>query len=192
MAETIMVIISALAILVILGLGRLGMQFGAFYELTSTLSLFFAMMVSLRYWYPMTRWAVSWCPPDAVGYATFGSYWALFLLGSLPVLVFISCVTQESVPKYPNVVDAVLGLIFGMVSATVLVCCVMTSLSVVGPKVWDEYNHEALVLPFDKVPIEMYQTVERNWLHIAPSDPAHTRFPTFEKADADNFDKYWK
>jgi hypothetical protein len=83
-------------------------------------------------------------------------------------------------------------LIFGTVSATILVCCVMTSLSVVGPKVWEEYNHEALVLPLDKVPIEVYQAVERDWLHIATNNPAHTRFPTFDKANVDDFDKYWE
>jgi uncharacterized membrane protein required for colicin V production len=192
MVENVMVAISVLAILAILGLGRLGMFLGAFYEVTSTVSVFLAMMISLRYWYLLTRWAVSWCPPDAVGYATFGSYWVLFLLGCLPLLAFMSRVTEVSIPKYPKVVDAVLGLVFGTISATVIVCCVMTSLSVVGPKIWEEYNHEALVLPLDKVPIEVYQAVERKWLHIGTNDCAHTRFPTFDKADVDNFDKYWK
>jgi uncharacterized membrane protein required for colicin V production len=192
MAAIAMVIISVLALLVIVGLGWLGVHFGAFYEVTSTVLLFLAMMVSLRYWYLMTRWVVSWCPRDAVGYATFGSYWALFLIGCLPLLLFMSRVTEVSVPKYPEIVDMVLGLVFGTISATILVCCVMTSLSVVGPKVWEEYNHEALWLPLDKVPIEVYRAVERDWLHIATNNPAHTRLPTFDKANLDDFDKYWE
>jgi len=192
MVENVMVAISVLAILVILGLGRLGMHFGAFYEATSTLLLFLAMMVSLRYWYPLTRWVMFWWSPDTASYAAFGSYWALFLIGCLPLILFMSRVTQGSIPSYPKIVDMVVGMVFGTISATIFVCCVMTSLSVIAPKIWEPYDRNALTLPLDTVPISIYQTVERDWLHIAENDPAHTRFPTFEKADADNFDKYWR
>ena len=193
MVETVMVVISVLAILVILGLGRLGAHFGVFYELTSTLTLFLAMMVSLRYWYVTTCWVMTWWWwPDAAGYAAFGSFWALFLIGCLPLILFLNRVTEVSIPRYPRIVDVVLGVVFGAVSATILVCCVMTSLSVIAPKIWEPYNRDALMLPLDNVPIDIYQTVEKDWLHIAKSNPAHTRFPTFEKTDADNLDKYWK
>ncbi|MGD0649684.1 MAG: CvpA family protein [Verrucomicrobiia bacterium] len=192
MVENVMVAISVLAILVILGLGRLGMHFGAFYEATSTLLLFLAMMVSLRYWYPLTRWVVSWWSPDTASYAAFGSYWALFLIGCLPLILFMSRVTQGSIPSYPKIVDMVVGMVFGTISATILVCCVMTSLSVIAPKIWEPYNRNALTLPLDQVPIHIYRAVEKNWLHIGTNDCAHTRFPTFDKANVDDFDKYWK
>lgn len=192
MESYIMTGISVLAILVILGLGRLGIHFGTFYEVTSTLLLFLAMMVSLRYWYLLTGWVMSWCSPEMASYAAFGAYWALFLMGCTPLLVFMSRVTQESVPSYPKIVDVVLGVVFGTVSAAILVCCVMTSLSVIAPKLWESYDRGALILPLDQIPIEAYQTVERDWMHVAATNAAHTRFPTFEKADADNFDKYWK
>jgi uncharacterized membrane protein required for colicin V production len=186
------VTVFALAVLVILGLGRLGVHFGAFYEVTSTLMLFLAMMVSLRYWYPLTRWVVSWWSPDTASYAAFGSYWALFLIGCFPLILFMSRVTEGSIPRYPKIVDVVIGLVFGTISATILVCCVMTSLSVIGPKIWEPYNRDALPLPLDQVTIHIYRAVEKNWLHIGTNDCAHTRFPTFDKADVDNFDKYWK
>jgi uncharacterized membrane protein required for colicin V production len=192
MNETIMVVISVLAILVILGLGRLGAYFGAFYEVTSTLLLFLAMMVSLRYWYLLTSWVMSWCSAETASYAAFGAYWTLFLLGCLPLLLLTSRVTQASIPSYPRVVDMVLGVIFGTLSAAILVCCVMTSLSVLGPKLWDAYNPKALMLPLDQVPIEIYKHVERDRMGIAATNSAHTRFPTFEKTDADDFEKYWK
>lgn len=191
MDGTVEIILFALAVLFILGLGRLGMHFGAFYEVTSTLMLFLAMMVSLRYWYSMSRWVATWWSTDEASYATFGSYWALFLLGCLPLLVVMSRVTQESLPKYPAIVDAVVGLVFGTISAAILVCCVMTSLSVIAPKIWEPYNRAALPLPLDTAPIRVYQKLERDWIHITTNDLGHTRFPTFEKADADNMDKYW-
>jgi uncharacterized membrane protein required for colicin V production len=186
------IIISVLAILIILSLGRLGILFGVFYELTSASLLLLAMMVTLRYWYPLTRWLMTWWPGAEGSYMAFGAYWILFLLGCMPLILIMNYVTQDSIPKYPKVVDVVLGSIFGMTSAVILVCCVMTSLSVIVPKVWEPYNRNALLMPLDQVPIAIYQTVERRWLDIPESDPSHTRLPTFNKEDVDNLDKYWR
>ena len=185
------VILSVLAILAILTLAWGGVLFGVFYELTSSLLLFFAMMVSLRYWYEMARWVESVMPGGGC-YGALGAYWALFLLGCVPLILVLNRVTYQAVPRYPKIIDQVLGFVFGFISATILVCCVMTSLSVVLPKIWESYNHEALTLPFDQVPIKVYQHIEEQWLGISKADPGHTRFPTFEKTDADNFQKYWK
>ena len=186
------IIISVAAILIILSLGRLGMLFGVFYELASASLLFLAMMVTLRYWYPLTQWLVSWWPAAQGSYIAFGAYWILFLLGSLPLIAIMNYVTQDSIPKYPKPVDVVLGSVFGMTSAVILVCSVMTSLSVIAPKVWGPYDRNALLVPLDQIPIVAYQKIERNWLGISETDPAHTRFPTFIKEDADDLDKYWR
>ena len=185
------VILSIVAIVLILSLGWGGILFGAFYELTSSLLLFFAMMVSLRYWYEATRWIES-VMPGAGAYGAMGAYWALFLIGCAPLIVLLNRVTMQAVPRYPRIIDTVLGFIFGLISATILVCCVMTSLSVFIPKVWEPYNHNGLTMPFDQVPIAIYQHIEERWLGIPKTDPGHTRFPTFEKADADDFKKYWQ
>ena len=185
------IILSVVAILLILSLARLGVVFGVFYELTSMLLLFLAMMVALRYWYEATQWVESWMPGMG-SYGALGAYWALFLLGCLPLILVLNRVTHESTPRYPKVVDATLGFCFGLISATILVCCVATSLSVVGPKVWAPYNRDVLVLPFDRFPIAVYERIEEGWLGIPKTDPGHTRFPTFENADADDFQKYWR
>jgi len=186
------VILSLAAIVLILVLAWGGaVVFGLFYELTSSLLLFFAMMVTLRYWYEATRWVES-IMPGAGAYGAFGAYWAVFLAGCLPLILVLNRVTQQAVPRYPRFLDTVLGLILGMIAATILVCCVMTSLSVFIPKIWEPYNRDALTVPFDRYPIEVYEHIEEEWLGIPKSDPGHTRFPTFEKADADNFQKYWE
>jgi len=184
-------ILSIAGILVILSLARLGTLFGVFYELTSSLLLFLAMLITLRYWYELARWVESvW--PGAGAYGVFGSYWAMFLVGCLPLIVVLNRVTARSVPRYPKFVDRIMGVIFGFIAACILVCCIFTSLSVIMPKIWDQYHREALTFPFDRMPIDVYQHIERNWLGISENDPGHTRFPTFEKADADNFQKYWR
>ena len=183
--------LSIAAILVILSLARLGAVFGVFYELTSASLLFLAMMITLRYWYEAARWVES-VLPGAGAYGDFGAYWTMFLVGCLPLILVLNRVTAQSVPRYPKILDMALGVIFGFVAATILICCVFTSLSVVMPKVWEPYHHEALTLPFDRLPIEVYQHIEQQWLGIGEKDPGHTRFPTFEKADADNFQKYWR
>ena len=184
-------ILSIVGILVIVGMGRLGMHFGLFYELTTTLLLFFAMMVVLRYWYPATVWVAGWFGGGA-GYAAFSTFWALFLIGASPLIVILNRLSESATPKYPKVLDSFLGLIFGVVSATIVVCCLMTSLSVVLPIWVDSYDHTQLMAPFDVAPIKLYQAVERDVLSIPRKDPGHTRFPTFVKGDVDNLDKYWK
>ncbi|MGD1020611.1 MAG: CvpA family protein [Verrucomicrobiia bacterium] len=184
------VILSILALALILSLGWGGTLFGVFYELTSSLLLFFAMMVTMRYWYEATGLVESFMP-GAGAYGAFGAYWALFLLGCLPLILVLNQVTQQAVPRYPRIVDTVLGFVFGLLSSTILVCCVMTSLSVIGPTIWEPYDTNKLTVRFDQKPIEVYQSIE-SAIGVKARDPGHTRFPTFEKENADDFQKYWK
>jgi uncharacterized membrane protein required for colicin V production len=188
MLELILVIA---AILMIVSLARLGALFGVFYELTSALLLFLAMIITLRYWYEAARWVESMLP-GAGAYGAFGTYWAMFLVGCLPLIAVLNHVEAQSVPRYPKYIDMALGVVFGFIAATILICCVFTSLSVVTPKIWEPYNRDALAIHFDRFPIEVYQHIEQGWLGVDKTDPGHTRFPTFEKADADNFQKYWR
>jgi hypothetical protein len=191
METTIPLILSLGAIVLILALAWGGaVVFGVFYELTSSVMLFFAMMVTLRYWYEATRWVES-VMPGAGAYGAFGAYWAVFLAGCLPLILVLNWVTQDAVPRYPKFIDAVLGFVFGLIAATILVCSVMTSLSVIVPQIWDGYNHEALIKPFDQYPIVVYQRIEHA-TGIETNNPGHTRFPTFEKKDADDFQQYWR
>ena len=179
------------AILAILALAWAGTTFGVFYELTSTLLLFWAMMVTLRYWYLATGLLLAWVPA-AGAYAPFLAYWALFLIGCLPLIVVMNRVTEDSIPRYPKVVDSVLGFIFGLISGIIVVCSVMTSVPVIAPKVWAPFDRHALWLPFDRFPIAVYQHIEQDWLGVASSDSGHSRFPTFEKADVEDTQKYWR
>jgi len=141
-------ILSIAAILVIVSLARLGALFGVFYELTSALLLYLAMMITLRYWYEAAHWVES-VLPGAGAYGAFGTFWAMFLVGCLPLILVLNRVTAESVPRYPKYVDMALGVVFGFVAGVILICCVFTSLSVITPKIWEPYNHEALTFPFD-------------------------------------------
>jgi hypothetical protein len=184
-------IISVFAFLIILGLARLGVHFGAFYELVSSVFLFFAMMFALRYWYLGTRLLAPWFNGQ-IAYATFGAFWIVFLIGTTPLLILTARIGHESTPRYPRIVDATLGLLFGAASAIILVCTVMTSLSVLVPQLWPKYDRTKLILPLDQAPITMYQAVEQRWLGISAEDPGHTRLPTFQKEDADDLYNYWR
>ena len=185
------IVISVVAFLIILGFTRLGMYFGAFYELAGTVFQFLAMMITLRYWWLLTRLLSPWFNGEN-GYAAFGAYWVMFLVGSIPLILLMACAERQATPRYPRVIDVVFGLVFGAVSATILVCTVMASLSVIIPKLWPDYDRQKLILPMDRAPIVVYQAIEEHWLGIAPNDPGRTRFPTFEKTDVDNMHKYWR
>jgi len=150
-----------------------------------------AMLVALRFWHSLTRLLAPWFN-DEPCYAAFVAYWILFLVGSLPLITLMSRVTEKTMPRYPLALDTVIGFVFGGASAAIVVCTVLTSLSLITPKVWPDFQRDRLIWPLDRASIMVYQTIEENWLKIAPADPAHTRFPTFEKADVDNLRNYWQ
>jgi uncharacterized membrane protein required for colicin V production len=184
-------IISLVALLLIVALSRIGMNFGAFSEVVSTVLLFWAMLFTLRYWYSLTHWITDWFGSGS-SYATFGAYWALFLVGCTPLLALMNRVTRDSAPIYPGLFDNIVGLVFGLASAVILVCCVMTSVSALAPKVWPPYDRTALVLSLDKVPLEIYRAIERDVLRVPTNAPGHTRFPSFEKSCVDDLPEKWK
>ncbi len=184
-------LLSIFAVLLILYMGRVGGLFGLFEEITTLLLVVFAVMMTLRYWYASTKfmWWLTLLPASS---AAFAGFWALLLIVSVPLLVLTKLITEDCRPEYPKILDRILGFVFGTTSAAILVCCLMTSLSVVMPKYWDKYDRTALVVPWDEIPLSAFRHVEQNWLHIPETDPGHTRLPTLEKADADDLEKFWR
>ncbi len=184
-------VVSVLAIGLILYLARLGILFGVFQELSSALWLFFAMILTLQYWWPVTTLVIANTPLTGA-YAALVAFWSLFLVGCVPLLLLTQFAHKNPVAPYPRILDWLLGPIFGAISATILISCLMLSLSVIMPKIWEPYQRTGLLVPLDELPIKTYQTVEEKWLGVAEKDPGHTRFPTLEKTDMDDFQKYWR
>lgn len=185
------VIITIFAIILILYLGRVGASFGLFFEMTSALLFFLAMMVTLRYWHQATILFNS-LVPFGPAYAVFWGFLLSFILGCIPLIVVIKYVNEDARPKYPNWLDTVLGFVFGTISASIVVCCAFTLMSVILPKAWRDYDPSALFLRLDQYPIQVFQAIESGLFGIGEHDPRHTPLPTLEKADLDNFDKYWR
>src|SRR5258705_2957300 len=103
------IVISVVAFLIILAFTRLGMHFGAFYELACTVFQFLAMMVALRYWWLFTRLLSPWFNGEN-GYAAFGAFCVMFLIGSTPLIELMARAERQSTPKYPRIIDAVVRL----------------------------------------------------------------------------------
>ena len=116
----------------------------------------------------------------------------MFIVGSVPLIIVMKYVNEDSRPKYPNFLDTFLAFGFGAISAAIVVCSALTLASVIVPKAWDKYEPSLLLGRLDKKPIEFYQFVEQAFFGISDKNETHTRLPTLEKDDADNFDKYWK
>ncbi len=186
-------VLSFLAIGLILYLGRLGMFFGVFQELSNTLWLFFAMMVTLRYWWLVTALVMAHTPL-AGAHAALVAFWSVFLVVACAVLLVLSrFMEKDAVAQYPKRLDSILGGVFGVLSGVILVSCLMLSLSVIMPKIWEPYEPTGLIVRLDELPKKVYRTtVEEKWLGIAEKDPGHTLLPTLKKTDVDDFKKYWQ
>jgi len=185
------VILSILAVIVILYLGRVGASFGLFFEMTSAVLFTFAMLVTMRYWYHATQIFNS-IVPVGPAYSAFWGFLLLFILGCIPLIAVMKSVNEDARPKYPNLLDTILGFVFGTISAAVVVCCVFTLVSVLLPKAWKDYDPNALFFRLDQYPIQVYQFVEQDVFGVTDKDPGHTRLPTLEKGDLDDFEKYWR
>ena len=173
--------ITIAALLVILGYGRLGATFGLFCELPNALMLLIAMLVSLRYWYPASQLLGSLVQQPA-GLTAVIAFWALLVIACCPMIFLLRHVTEDSRPVYPKLLNGGLGFGLGLVSATLFFSCLLLSGSIFLPKIWPAYDRTTMYLPWDNLPVEIYQHIERGWLGISADDPGHTRFPTFEKA----------
>jgi len=184
-------VFSVLAIVLILYLGRLGAIFGVFQELSNALWMFFAMMVALRYWWLATNLLMADTPLTG-SYAALVAFWAIFLIACAPLLILRHLIHRDALAPYPRILDVLLGPVFGVISATILISCIMLSVSIITPEIWEPYQRTGLIIPLDKLPTGIYKTVEEEWLGIMEKNPGHTRFPTLEKADANNFQKYWR
>lgn len=188
MIETV---ISVVALLLILELGRLGSLFGFFLELTSTLLLFFAMMVSLRYWFVATQLLRSHATIP-VPYAMLICLWAVFVACSVPLVLLTQRIGEEKTPRYPRRLDALLGFVFGVASGTILVCIVLMSLSVILPTMWTTYDHTRLLVPLDQVPLQVYRLVEDKCLRIPADDVRHTPLPALVATNAEDVTQSWR
>src|SRR5262245_49307459 len=102
--DMIEMVISVACLLLILYMGRTGAGFGLFFEMTSTLLVAFALLVTLRYWYQCTQFITSIVPVSGA-YACFVAYWVMFLIGCIPLLVVMKLVNEDSRPKYPGFLD---------------------------------------------------------------------------------------
>ncbi|MGD0016892.1 MAG: CvpA family protein [Verrucomicrobiia bacterium] len=185
-------ILSFIAIGLIFYLAWLGIFFGVFQELSNTLWLFFTMMVTLRYWWPVTDWLMANTSITGAN-AVIIAFWSVFLtVACVVILVLSRLMEKDAMAKYPKLLDSVLGGVFGFLSAVILISCMMLSVSVFMPKFWEPYERTGLVAQLDEIPIKMYRTVEGKWLGIGVKDPGHTLLPTLKKADVDDFKKYWQ
>ena len=173
--------ITILAAVVILGYARLGMTFGLFCELPNSCMLFVAMLISLRYWYPMTGMFQSVMGTGSTTAVV--AFWALLIFVCSPMILLLRRVTEDSRPVYPAKLDLGLGLLLGGCSATIFFCCVMLSASIFVPKLWPGYDPQTMYVQWDKLPIRVFQYFESNWLNIPPDDPSHTRFLSTERTE---------
>jgi hypothetical protein len=187
-------ILTVCAVLLILYLGRVGASYGLFFELTSTVLFFFAMLVACRYWYLFTQ-LVNTQTPFGHAYSAFWGFLLLFILGCIPLIALLKTVNEDAQPKYPPLFDVVVGFVFGSLSAAIIICSTFTMMSVIMPKAWDAYDPErlgVLGIRLDRAPIAVYRFIEQTVFGIGEDDAGRTRLPTLDKADLDDFEKYWE
>jgi uncharacterized membrane protein required for colicin V production len=184
-------LLTILLLAAILYMGRIGAIFGLFQELTTLVAVLFAALATIRYWYLGTK-LVTWLTLYPTSSTAFAAFWLLFVAVGVPLIGLTRLIAKDFRPEYPKLLDKMLGFIFGATSGAVLACCLMTSLSVLMPKVWNKYDPAALLVRWHRIAPDLYRHIERDWFGITEDHPGHTRLPALGEGDPDDLDGYWR
>jgi uncharacterized membrane protein required for colicin V production len=172
--ETILFLV---ALLPILWRAWCGYRMGATVEFRYAIVCFFALLVALRYWYPLTSLVHGFIQID-VQYLTAGVCIVLFLLGAAVASLIIDIKAQIYLSVRQNPLDTVLGVIAGMISGAAIGCSILLAASVALPGKVDSFATANYPLPLHEYPAAIFRTVEQNIAHIAFESTSHTPIPT--------------
>lgn len=176
--ETILFLI---ALLPILWRALCGYRMGATVEFRYAIVCFFALLVALRYWYPLTSVLHGMVPVDSQ-YLAAGVCMILFLVAAAVAAPVVNLKGQIYLSVRSNPLDTVLGVLAGVVSGASIACSILLAASVALPGKVDNFATTNYPLPLHEYPAAILRTLEQNVAHIAQESTSRTPLPTVETA----------
>lgn len=148
------------AIAVILLLGQRGYGSGFFNQMVLMVIALFAMIVSLRFWYPVTSWFGERLGAEG-GQVAFAAFWIVFIFVLAPPYGLLRSLNERVVPVYPVMIERSLGFLCGCVTGAIVAGCLFTSLIPYLPNVLQSgFDHRRLLIPIDRAPVAVYRGIE--------------------------------
>lgn len=168
---------------------RLGMTAGALPSLRRMLSLLFALLLAMRYWFSTSRVAgqIESSSLPVVAGATFC---LLFFFVSFIAARLCESYFEAFEPVRLSIADRLLGTLFGFVSGSVIAAAALMVLALLTPSFLPSYHSEALPLALDQVAPRFYRFVELRIAH--PPADGLTLLPNPAQAAESDPSKFWQ
>lgn len=168
---------------------RLGMTAGALPSLRRMLSLLFALLMAMRYWFFMSRGAgqIESSSLPVVAGATFCLlfFFVWFIAAQLCESYF-----EAFEPVRLSIADHTLGTLFGFVSGSVIAAAFLMIFTLLAPSFLPAYRSEAVPLALDQVAARLFRLVELRVAH--PPADGLTLLPNPAKATESDPSRFWQ
>jgi hypothetical protein len=152
------------------------MKTGAYLALCGMLTTLLGALAGLRYWFLVSRLLGEHEEnPAPLHFAIV--FWVIFAAGAYVALRFRRNYAEGFENSSPELVDRLLGCVFGAASGIVIVSLLMMTLSVAAPQIWPSYRSDQLPLPVDHWPLDAYRFIETRFAGIGAGEPGHTPLP---------------
>lgn len=159
-----------------------GYRMGATVEFRYAIVFFFALLVALRYWYPLTAFLRDYIPVD-LQYLTAGVSIVLFLAGAGVAALVVELNGQIYLSVRSNPLDTVLGVLAGVVSGASISLSILLAASVALPGKVDNFAVSNYPMPLHEYPAAIFRTIEQNVAHIAVESSSHTMLPAIKAGE---------
>ena len=165
------------ALLVLFLSVQAGARSGAFSALSWMLSSMLSLLITLRYWFLLSRAAAGYESSAPMHILAIGCFWLPFL-----VMIFFFLKLRETyVDEFESVTTSffgrVLGAVFGAVSGAVFVSALLLTASLLAPESFPAGQPTPLSGTLDAMPVRAYRFLETRLAGVDEKDPAHTPLP---------------
>jgi len=155
----------------------MGWRLGATAEMRYVLAFLFAMLVSLRYWHPLTA-AVSGLITIDPQILAAGVFALIFVLAWMLAALVVNLRGEVYQSVLPNPVDNGLGALCGLVSGALLGGSVMLFFAIALPGKFGGFEPDHFPVRLNHIPIGTFRFIEEDVAGMPADSPAHTLFPS--------------
>lgn len=149
-----------------------GVRYGASVEMRYLLTIFFGVLVAIRFWQPLTETLCGAINFDPRLLAV-GAFLVLFGLGAMVAGYAVNVRAKVFQSVKANYLNSVLGLVAGLASGALLGACLLWISVVVVP---GQFDSQPRLKEFIDFPKTVFQSIE-TLMGVAPDSAGRTKYP---------------
>jgi len=174
-------LICSAALLLIFISAQLGAKSGGASALSWALASILAVLVTMRYWFLLSRCATENALASLPVAASL-CFWGPFLVIVFVIMRLCETHLEQFASVAPSFVGRILGLLFGATAGAVFASALILTLGILVPQCFSKPSN--LPVPIHEMPILAFRWIETNVAGVSQGDPAHTPLPHFKETSS--------